>query len=426
MKKGLAFLLTGFGIVIVGLIFIPISWSDRVRHAETEIRAVARDNTFPLTPAEMFPEPTVPVSRNAFEDVPTLAQEENLAKAKSKWPSVVKDVEEFRQPLADRERVLTVLERMSDQADWQPHRTARNVYEVLFPEFATVKQGAKQLEARAELRAKDGDLDGAIMDIHRAAKLAKFMNNEPTLIGGLVKSAIQSIVHRGVAAVLPACVDSPDRTTRLLAVLDEAGPMNYYNHFRMEGGMFATVAMMKFESGQEIDHLLGLGNGVSRLLIARVEFTRPEWGPRLVRDYAVAMKQLEAAPYDVDIARASLQAFSQKYANPNDPQQFVGNLICPVYGQALDSTMKTTTEARLIRCAAEALQRHALPDPSSTHDPFNSEAPFQRLTTARGWKLYSYGPNRVDDRCAMDSQGTPLDICLEWDGKRLLFIRREQ
>lgn len=426
MKKSTGVLLSVFLILALGGSTALFVWKSETNRADEEVRRLARENSFPMTPAEMFPVPTVAPERNAFHYVGELAAAEKEAGRRSKWDSNATDADALRALLTDRTQSLELLEKMTDLDDWQPHRTGPSVHAVLFPEFATVKQGAKLLVARAELRAHDGDFAGCLTDLKRAAKLARFMDHEPVLIGGLVKVAVQNILAGGVARILPHALEPSDRPAQLLAVLDEPGPFNYYNHLHEEGGAFASIAVLKEDLSKELPILIGSQQPLPAFYVAGFQATQPKWGPRLVRDYAEAMRTIKNAPTDTEVAQASLAKFSKKYSNPLDVEQAIGNIMAPVFEDAVDATRKPGALKSMLICAADALQHHRDPDVFGTHDPYARNQPLKTLKTQSGWMVYSIGSNRLDDHGKFDSTGKPLDIVLEWDGKQLWLNRQEK
>jgi hypothetical protein len=64
---------------------------------------------------------------------------------------------------------------------------------LLFPEMAYGKASCKLLGMRAQLKATDGDLDGALDDLRASFRIGKLLGQIPTVIGSAVESAIEQI-----------------------------------------------------------------------------------------------------------------------------------------------------------------------------------------------------------------------------------------
>lgn len=67
---------------------------------------------------------------------------------------------------------------------------------LLFPEMLYGKAACRLLGMRAQLRASDGDLDGALDDLRASFRIGKLLGQTPTFIGGAVESAIEQIALR--------------------------------------------------------------------------------------------------------------------------------------------------------------------------------------------------------------------------------------
>ncbi len=73
--------------------------------------------------------------------------------------------------------------------------------DVLFPEFVKFKDSVKLLSWRAEIRASEGDLEGAMTDLRTAFRLGDQIGQEPILIALLVGIGCQKTALKGVEYV---------------------------------------------------------------------------------------------------------------------------------------------------------------------------------------------------------------------------------
>lgn len=88
-----------------------------------------------------------------------------------------------------------------ERADWNlPFR--EDGYETLLPPLGSYRDAARLFNARAQLRAAAGDLNGAIDDIQTQLAIARHLNGGPTLIGDLVAVALAAQAAQSVQAVM--------------------------------------------------------------------------------------------------------------------------------------------------------------------------------------------------------------------------------
>lgn len=407
-------LVIGAGILALLVVGAGFAWrmadDAAVRDAERE----ARTYGLPMTVADLYPPTNVPREKNAFEWVPKLAATFPAQQADRKLVEMA-EPDELRPTLAKRQASFPVLEEMTSLALYVPHRTAASLAEVQFTELATIKEGAKLLIARARVRAHDGDMAGAIADLGRSTRLAVFMENEQSMIGGLVKLALQAMVARAVADLLPKADQSS--TDQLLALLDKPGPFNFGNALRTEGGYVASVAVSKNLSPETLGYLDASED--QKLEVRRIILTRPLWAKELVREYGTMVADVKSAPTDPEVASRATMNLAKSYSRPNSPTKEIGDMIGPVFSQAVMASRRPGVHKALLECAATALRSGKAPEVSATHDVFNHGAPFKLITSDKGWTLYSVGGNGVDDGGIKNKTGGLEDICVRYENGKL-------
>ncbi|MBA4293992.1 hypothetical protein C0431_13605 [bacterium] len=115
---------------------------------------------------------------------------------------------------------------------------------VLFPEYADVKIGVKMLSARAELRARDGDLNGALADLRSSYAISNKVGRNPNLIAMLVGIACRAITNRAVLYVADARPNDSAWIDRLRVEVEGWRPEADLN-LAMQGEAYMGVAFYR-------------------------------------------------------------------------------------------------------------------------------------------------------------------------------------
>jgi hypothetical protein len=102
--------------------------------------------------------------------------------------------------------------------DWHVDRDYILGLSLLMPELSELKQLSKAYVWRASDRAGAGDASGALEDLQSAQRLARLLSQEPSLIGGLVSIACDSIAGRAALSLAEFFQNEP-MTLRRLAML---------------------------------------------------------------------------------------------------------------------------------------------------------------------------------------------------------------
>jgi hypothetical protein len=96
--------------------------------------------------------------------------------------------------------------------------------DVLFPELASVKALVHSLCARAQVRAKRGDVTGAVDDFRTSLKLAALTGQEPGLIPTLVLIACERITLDAIHRAASDIKHNQDALVKLQSLLRERTP----------------------------------------------------------------------------------------------------------------------------------------------------------------------------------------------------------
>jgi hypothetical protein len=102
-----------------------------------------------------------------------------------------------------------------------PINPAQNPIMTLLPHLQLVRSMVRLLQADADLRAEDGDIDGALESCRAILNTARSIGDEPFLISQLVRFAVDSVATQEIQRVLAQGEASEAALGRLQAALAE-------------------------------------------------------------------------------------------------------------------------------------------------------------------------------------------------------------
>lgn len=293
-------------------------------------------------------------------------------------------------------------------------------FEVLFPEFSTLKSAAKALGIRARKRAKEGDVDGALSDLKGQQNLARLAGSDPTLISALVEVAIRAIAAGLAQGMAEDWQNDPAKLARLRqtfqvlpqptmrrAMLGEAymGILTMRNHadaFRAESALLG-------------EPLAGLPGNSSEPGSPKPQRLQPNVLPRTTRGRATLARILEGW---ADIFEAinkhqgdegatgdAVDAIGARIGAQTGPSYKGAQYLFPVFSQASGAFTKAAALEQATLGLISAVEHKAKTGryPASlaqagftAKDPFSGK-PFGYRQTAQGIRVWSAGPDKVDD-----------------------------
>jgi tetratricopeptide (TPR) repeat protein len=312
---------------------------------------------------------------------------------------------------------------------------------VLLPVLQNSREAARALVARAMLRAGEGEIDKALDDLAATHRLARLVAQDPTLIGGLVAIAIDSMAcHADVAVISTGTWDVEDleaylqRLNQLPPLPVMAERVDY-----VERLMFVDVVLSLARGKCDPEMLAVAGGGGLQILDNIPQFVMGTidwdamlrqahvWYDRIVaamREETYAEQEAALAAIDADLKSlaGSVKDPLQIAAIVLSDNQTRGQLLGKQIGNTLLALLLPATKAASaaefrgkakfelgqIAVALEAYRAVFGEYPESLaplakdimtqvpHDPFSAGPPrYQRKD--RGFLLYSVGPNGKDD-----------------------------
>lgn len=285
----------------------------------------------------------------------------------------------------------------------------------LTPNRHPIRQGDRLLELEAHVRAHRGDWPGAAESIETIQRLAGSLEYEPLLVSQLTHISTNSIGYRVLHSLLPYGGWTDEELARLQAVLDKTD-FDFPMRRAMQGERVWGIEMLRDPEmvGQARSRSLVLGwidPGYDDLLFY---LNMMERGTAIVRSPSPA--SLDAAEqFDADLeaffSRGGL--VSMRYP--------ISRIIRPAFASVCQSVVRGNA---VVRMAAAAIacerfrHRHGrLPESLKELvpefladvpiDPFDGQ-PLRYIAEEDGFKVYSIGPNRIDDGGHHDEVGYPM------------------
>ncbi|MBS1707967.1 MAG: hypothetical protein JSS65_04515 [Armatimonadetes bacterium] len=390
--------------------------------SESRVKAIIAENHIPSTVAELYPKPSGPDELNAFMLMSRLqeaAAKPGMVTVKAPRKGEKWDVDELRRSVESRHDVLSLSELAASRPTWQAVREGRGP-DVKFPDFAAVKTGVKALAERARLRSIEGDFKGATADIESAVKLGDLVRSEPILIGGLVSIACHRIAWDVAADAAGAAKRQDKAALDKLVSVAERSVVNDFSRTFLGEAMFSAYVATHPVDWRDYSSASDTAKPEEVLKAAKYEFDRPYWGPKVVEAWAGFLKAARANPADFDTAEQGL-AQMNTLAQGRDSRLEVLQILFPVFEQAILAYRGETASHELLVIGLRAIRDGGLPQVAGSHDPLG-KGEYKVAQTDTGWKVYSIGVDRSDDRGTVsrggfNGQDAKNDIVFEWDGK---------
>lgn len=322
--------------------------------------------------------------------------------------------------LSDQEPVLKELVAALDrpEARWTPQWKERELPAILFaislPHYQTSQNLARSLSLHTLAAAETGDARAAHESMLILLRLAEANSNDPFLIGLLVTTSHASIAANGVWSLCRNRVGSAEDFGRLeasLARLDltEATGRAWRSELAAGVSTIGALAHTSKWSREEREFLLGSGDIRNVGLIPRgwilqnaATLAELQWrhGLKPLREGGLVAMQNASGDMEKEILKLRDSPLKR-------PGSFLATMILPATAATTTRVMHgeaLLTQARI----ACALERHYLTNrryPQSlaeaglppTIDPWTGETMRYEPTPDGRYRLWSVGPDRVDD-----------------------------
>ena len=285
----------------------------------------------------------------------------------------------------------------------------------LLPRIQQTRAAARLLTLEAEVHARRGEAHAAARSVRAILALARSLDREPLLVSQLVRIAINGIACEQIERFLPAIefsqADLIEFERLLAAIDDEAG-------FRRTLLAERAILISEFENRATFYHSLLLSGDETAFLQVMAKYVDASRSAALPLREAIEQTDEEVANF-----------LKPRIAQWRFP---ITSLLAPSFrpacdaicsAQARQATARTAIAIELYRGAhgeaPDTLDRLApgfLEQPPV--DPFDG-APLRYHRDAAGYKVYSIGPDGIDQGGKSGEEGQELGIVFEvpFDGR---------
>ena len=321
------------------------------------------------------------------------------------------DLAKLRVALAAAAPALREVEEGSRRKGFSFDRQWEKGFSLVFPEYANARTAIRALVLRA-MTATDPAAAGR--DLGAAARLRAHLGSEPTYIGTLVAVSMENDVHAGVRflgrrggawakAVEPALADlGPLPDLRRVLAGEAVSGMHL-------GEELARLGPQAFGfaggDGEETS------SGPPALRLARFGPVRSAFEARVVEYWRGVYAKLPQDPLDW----RALKAATQVPATQSGLSYTLLDLSLPVLTSLGDLPPQFEAQRRLSRAALDLWQGRA---PALPADPFGT-GPLGLRRDAKGWTLWSVGPDGIDDGGKKRAKASDVRYDLVVEGVRI-------
>lgn len=286
--------------------------------------------------------------------------------------------------------------------DWR--RPWQQGTDVMFPELASMKGGAKLLAWRAIDAAKRGDTSGAIRDLTAGLRMAAHAGKDPTVIAMLVQIALDKICLQATWRVVNIRHDAAtlDRVKRML---DGIEPFQSYQ--RAIGGEIVMERigcrnLARYVQDEKNSDWISPYNQFPFSMLVRDPAFRRAVEAKVVHNHVLAYQATLGGKTWKEIKPGWDRMTNQVQAD-HSLEGFIANYM--VLEQLIDPPATDAAYRNILKTAVAILSIHAktghfpasLPGMGSDSvDPF-TDRPLGYKITADGFKIYSIDRDGVDD-----------------------------
>lgn len=191
--------------------------------------AAAKEEGLPLTAEDITPKP-VPSEQNAatyykqatalFAKLPA----EQRASMQKAFERAVRGGAKRTPTFASYERIKQLLIEGSRQKACDFQRDWTQGFNVLFPEYAHLKNLVKAMAAEAVVLARRGKTDEAVSLLRASARVSRHCSSDPILIALLVRLASEALTLRAAEIIASEQAERPEVLAKLQGVMRELKP----------------------------------------------------------------------------------------------------------------------------------------------------------------------------------------------------------
>lgn len=376
-------------------------------------RAAARKEGIPVEPSDVFPDGKTPDAENAAitylkapdamkSAEPVFGGSESLDGKVLAKKATAEELGDFRAVLATMKPYLAEVEAASRKPKVDFKRDWSLGARLLLPELAPLKKVVRLLCTRAVLRARDGDLVSARADLETAFRVSAHIGQEGLLINYLIQISSRSSALNGAVRIAkenPGSVQALSMAADVLARCPTEP--NLLRALRGEA-VGAILIARTVSSIEEIEALSGGGEPPAHPRFPLTQPQRQAAEVRLLQFWRKVLPPIAAHPDDFRAAEEVLKRESAAMEAHTEGSYLLAKVCLPILDVSATSKGRAQASTSVARALVFALDEKrktgAWPKavPADLTDPF-SDKPLRFQATKDGFKVWSVGPNGVDE-----------------------------
>lgn len=317
--------------------------------------------------------------------------------------------------------LITDYERAADLPNVDFDHHWEKGFSEMFPEFATMKQGARLLAAKAEYQSAHGDSTGALLSIRRCMNIAHQAGSEPVIIGMLVQIALTSIAMRSLNRIVTQHRDDPRFLASALKLVEDEGQLP--NFKKALSGEFALsrTSIQSLRSAGDISPDTEQDQSKMLDLMLKNPGMRRGLEAKYVHSFADYLLALPDDPHQWKAAVDVSKKVDQQVNDDKSVWNMLNQMLFPVFSQAGLAVGRQQTILNLaalqIRLYQAKLATGHFPKDLKAYgalaiDPFNGQE-LTYATDGTGFLIYSVGPDGVDDGGNINSSAVSKDVIVD-------------
>lgn len=374
----------------------------------------------PMTQQDLKPKTEVPDEENAALEVVRLAAEISKISRPNDFSYFDKGTDEREQieravqtvsPLLDE-----IIEEIATKPGWFIDRDYDMGMLLNFDEYPDSKEVAKYLAMRAYLSAERNDVEGALIDLTACRTLRIRIVKDPTVIALLVACAIDAIAQRACEQIVTLWEDDPQALARLeeaLAKTDHVlDPRN-----ALRGEFYFSLSTIRnlevFGGWKELGDSMDGGepiefdpDSLQRTGLPKGMFAKA-FASGFVEEWNIVFRSFEDAQEPPRGWGKKTDDRSEAMGEKFKASEILVQILMPVFGRVDISLSQNDANQELTKALVRVVRFRAengrLPESleeagAAFPDTFNNGNPIKAILTEDEVRIWSIGPNGVDDQ----------------------------
>ena len=418
-------LIIGGSIEILGIVgFRKVSGQSDIDEAASRLNAdlkAAKTAGAPLESSDLAITPTVKDQENAAlviqqiqarfkNDVDVAADngiESDISRAMLRG-----DEAQVRADLAKAKPILDLAMSAASKSGFDMHHDWDSGPYMTEPEYSTIKACTRFLRDRAEIEAMDGDHEKAAQDIMAGENLSNLMAKDQTLIGMLVRIAIDLNIMAGLNTCMSQANDPQQLACYEKAACGQFVRPDFTGILKGECYMGIPV----FRNEMSLASLQGLSVGDQSVVKPDSANWKTSGLPKsklyrafLARHLEMWTEIMNLASKDQshpDVLFKKMGDIADRYGNDSRPSSLFEKVLSPMYQQVGNASIKPVALRNVglamykvlsYRMAHGTLPKTLADAGVTVADPFTGK-PLGYIKTQKDFRIYSVNFDRIDNR----------------------------